>query len=117
MHRYSVSVSPRLESLDVRACFDGHAPARLVASRSAAGFFARAPRIVGGDARGLPIRHGAIQLEGLPDDACIVYTTEMRDTIERQGPRRTGDAEIITTADDWLWRPRELPADTDIEIT
>lgn len=60
--------------------------------------------------------HGELRLEDLSDDACILYATRLRDVIEREGRWRTAGGEIITSADDWLWRPRELPEDADIEI-
>ncbi|HUO83463.1 MAG TPA: hypothetical protein VM616_11470 [Gammaproteobacteria bacterium] len=115
LHRYVVRVDPQLQSLEVRACFDGIAPSRLAASRAAARYLADPPRIAGGVGGQLYRVADELRLEGLPDDTCIDYVTEIENSAasSRYGTVRGA---TITNAADWFWRPRDMPRDADIEI-
>jgi len=108
LHRYTVRVDAGLESLEVRACFDGRVPPRLSASRLAPRSLARAPRSSG--AGRVRLAGEELRLEALPENACIDYAMHTR------GRSDAGRGAIVTHAADWLWRPPELPEDADIEV-
>jgi hypothetical protein len=118
LHRYSVEVSDALDTLRVRACFDGDAPAALVAETSGARTFLETMNIEG---RALAPESGQqVMLAGAPANACVDYRVKLRpaqSAAQTGGPetRRVG-RDMLTSIGDWLWRPPDLAEGAGIEL-
>lgn len=119
LHRYIVEVGESLDSLAVKACFDGKVPGELVAETSGAGTFLEEVRLSG---RQLQPQGGElIALDGAPDNACVDYRVKLRpvtSAAQTGGPetRRIG-RDLLTSVGDWLWRPRVLEEGADVELS
>ena len=118
LHRYTVDVGESLELLAVKACFDGKAPASLVAETSGARAFLEEVRLSG---RLLQAHGEAITLDAAPDNACVDYRVRLRpatSTAQTGGAetRRIG-GDLLTSVGDWLWRPQQLEAGADVEVS
>ena len=119
LHRYTVEVGESLDLLAVRACFDGKAPAALVAETSGARAFLEEVRLSG---RLLRAQGGeVIALEAVPDNACVDYRVKLR---AATSAAQTGGAEtrriggdLLTSVGDWLWRPGELQEGAEVELS
>jgi len=119
LHRYSVSADEALTHLQVRACFDGKPPRRLMAeSLDAAGVLEHAS-LEGGKNAFEP--NGAeLRLGTLPAGACIVYRVDLTDFTARHqrggNPTRHVGSDLVTDLGVWFWRPELLTPDEDIEV-
>ena len=119
VHRYTVVIDPTLEHFDVSACFDGAAPAALVADDSAV-LYLQQMQLRDPDAGKLEIDEWRAKLTSVPDNACVDYAVQLRPKTRGQqtgGPetRRIG-RDLLTSIGDWLWRPAELAPADDIEV-
>ena len=119
LHRYTVAVGESLDLLTVKACFDGKAPAALVAETSGARAFLEEVRVSGR----LLQPHGGevIALVAVPDNACVDYRVKLRPATNAT---QTGGAEtrriggdLLTSVGDWLWRPQELEEGAEVELS
>lgn len=120
IHRYAISVDRELSVLSVRACFAGAAPSELVAESldaSAALIEAR----VEGARRALEPNGTELRLKEIGQDACLAYSVNLRKgggRHDRSGNRnRMIGHDLMTSAGLWLWRPEQLGAGEDIEVT
>lgn len=118
LHKYTVTVSPALDSLSVRACFDGLPPVSLVAESLDA-------TLALGDVRAeatgkLITPSGAIGLKSVGENGCIRYTVDISRPIkvhDRTGGKiRKVGSDVLTSVGLWFWRPEVLDAGEDIEI-
>lgn len=118
LHRYSVEVGEALDTLEVRACFDGDPPAALVAETSGASAFLESMRLEG---RAIaPAGGQQVTLAAAPANACVDYRVKLRpaqSAAQTGGPetRRVG-RDMLTSIGDWLWRPPDLAEGEDIEL-
>lgn len=118
LHKYTVAVSPALDSLSVRACFDGRPPAHLVAESLDA---VLALGQVRAESSGRLIEpSGSISLKSVGDNGCIRYAVDISRPIkvhDRTGGKiRKVGADVLASVGLWLWRPESLEAGEDIEI-
>jgi hypothetical protein len=119
LHRYTVQVGESLDLFTVKACFEGKAPAALVAETSGARAFLEYVRLPG---RTLQAQGGEIiAMDAVPDNACIDYRVKLRPATSAA---QTGGAEtrriggdLLTSVGDWLWRPQALEEGADIELS
>ena len=118
LHRYTVEVGESLDRLAVKACFDGKAPASLVAETSGARAFLEEVRLSG------RLLHGQgeiIALGAAPDNACVDYRIKLQaaTTAAQTGgaeTRRIG-GDLLTSVGDWLWRPQQMEEGADVEVS
>lgn len=107
--RYEFKVSPGLDALQARVCFDGPPPDSLTAAlRSDDVNLREAWFETPGGRRPLPVdlQAGRMDLRAVPVDGCVGYAVELRGGRSLYGgPRveRHGDALVTNTAC-WLWR-------------
>jgi hypothetical protein len=119
LHKYTVAIDPELSTLNIRACFDGAAPATLSAESLDATLALIDIRIEGSRKAIEP--GGSISLKAVPENGCVVYRVDVSRPIRQHD--RTGDKihhlgkDLLTSVGIWLWRPEKLDADEDIEIT
>ena len=116
-HRYEVSVEESLDTLVVRACFGGTAPDALVAASDGARFYLESMRL--GERLLEPVGDKVI-LGAVSEDSCVEYRVKLQPAqsrVQTGGPetRRTG-RDMLTSIGDWLWRPQELDADTELRF-
>ena len=119
LHQYTVSADEALTHLQVRACFDGKPPRRLVAeSLDAAGVLEQAA--VEGTKHAFEPNGTELRLGTLPAGACIVYGVDLTDFTARHqrggNPTRHVGSDLITDLGVWFWRPDTLDPDEDIEV-
>lgn len=120
LHHYRVTVDDTLTRFVVEACFDGPAPAQLVADDGAARFL---QHMAVRDAASATVEVGNREatISGAPANACIDYTVQLEPRVRgRQtgGPEtRRVDADLLTAFGDWLWRPPVLAGTDDVELT
>jgi hypothetical protein len=108
VHRYTVSIDRQLQTLRVRACFDGAPPQALVPVSAHAPYFVETD---GG--KDDPKR---LSLAGLPHDGCITYRVNAAE-IANLGRLTLGSwigGDMIIAPDLWLWRPEDDK--TEIEL-
>ncbi|MCW5623096.1 MAG: hypothetical protein KIT73_00025 [Burkholderiales bacterium] len=120
VHRYEVTVAPDLTTLQVRACFEGALPGRLIAPASTAVAAFRAGWIESGHT---PLHPDGpvLRLPAGMADACVRYDVEL---IEDAAPamfsgavtRRVGP-DLRTEVGLWLWRPVASGDAAPIDIT
>jgi hypothetical protein len=118
VHRFVISIDPQLTQIDVRACFDGRPPERLVAQSLDA-----AIALVGArnESTGKAIKpRGYIPLESVPDGGCLSYQANVSRPIklhDRTGGkiRRVGE-DLAAAVGLWLWRPERLADDEDVAL-
>jgi hypothetical protein len=116
LHRFVIAINPQLTQIDVRACFDGEPPERLVAQSLDA-----AIALIGAwdEATGKSITpRGYIPLKSVPDSGCITYKADVSRPIklhDRTGGkiRRVGK-DLAAAVGLWLWRPEQLADDEDV---
>ena len=119
LHKYTVAIDADLSSLNVRACFDGAAPATLSAESLDATLALTEFRVEGSHKSLKP--SGAINLKAVPENGCVIYRVDVSRPIRQHD--RTGDKiyrigkDLLTSIGIWFWRPEKLDADEDIEIT
>lgn len=94
--RYTVAGDPDLATLRATVCFDGAAPARLVAHDSDAYQHLRVA-VVADSARELAVSPDGIALDGVAPDACVRYV------VVRPGP--------VASTNRWLWFPEHPDPD------
>lgn len=119
LHRYTVAIDEALNTLGVRACFDGRPPAELVAESLDAPLVLIEARVEG--RRGIIEPSGSLSLRSLPENGCLVYSVNVSRPI-RQHDRTDGKVrrlgrDLMTSVGLWLWRPATLAADEDVEIS
>lgn len=118
VHRYEVRVAEALERIMVRACFDGEAPAALVAGDGARRFLERAA-LADGSLVPLPSQD-RISLPALAPDACIEYRVQLqavRGGAQIGGPEtRWIGRDLLTSIGDWLWRPPPEAGDVELRF-
>jgi hypothetical protein len=118
LHRFVISINPELTQIDVRACFDGRPPERLVAMSLDA-----AIALIGAwdESTGKPIKpKGYIPLKSVPDGGCVSYKANVSRPIkvhDRTGGkiRRVGN-DLASAVGLWFWRPERLGADEDVVL-
>ncbi|MCC7548666.1 MAG: hypothetical protein IT532_12950 [Burkholderiales bacterium] len=119
LHRYTVGVDEALQQISVRACFDGPAPHSLVAESLDASLALAEARIEGTRTRLEP--NGAeLGLAGMQDDGCLNYRSALlihggRHQGSSGAARRVGP-DVVTDVGTWLWRPRSLAQNEDVEL-
>jgi hypothetical protein len=118
LHKYEVDIDEALTTISVRACFDGHPPAELVAASLDAPLVLIEARMEGSRKSLQP--SGSLSLRNLPDDGCLRYSVNVSRPI-RQHDRSDGKVrrlgnDLLTSVGLWLWRPAELAVDEDVEI-
>lgn len=119
VHRYTVEVDASLDAFAVKACFDGKTPGALVAETSGAQTFLEEIRLSGRLVQ--PQSGELIALDGAANDACVDYRIKLRPATsgaQTGGPetRRVG-GDLLTSVGDWLWRPRELGENAEVELS
>ncbi len=110
VHQYTVSIDLELQTLKVRACFDGAPPRALVASSEHAPFFAKMA--------GAEEDTKRLSLNGVPDDGCIDYRVDVAG-IAILGQLTLGSwigKDLILAPDVWLWRPADIDADIELRF-
>lgn len=119
LHRYEISIDEALNTLSVRACFDGMPPAELVAESLDAPLALIEARIEG--ARKPIEPSGALPLKQLAANGCLRYQVNVSRPIRRHdrtdGKVRRQGSDLLTSTALWLWRPALLAPDEDIELT
>ena len=118
LHRFVISINPPLTQIDVRACFDGRPPERLVAESLDA-----AIALIGAwnESTGKAITpSGYIPLKSVPDGGCISYKADVSRPIklhDRTGGkiRRVGK-DLATSVGLWFWRPERLGEDEGVVL-
>ncbi|MCU0870266.1 MAG: hypothetical protein MUF30_11850, partial [Burkholderiales bacterium] len=119
VHRYFVGIDPDLRILKVRACFSGTPPEQLVVqSLDAPLAFVEGKVTVG--ARALQPNGTEMRLKGVGDNGCIDYTVNVASRMQHDhsgnSSRRVG-RDAFTEVGLWFWRPAEVPADVEIEVS
>ena len=119
LHKYTVAIDAELSTLNVRACFDGAAPATLSAESLDATLALTEFRVESSRKSIEP--SGSISLKSVPENGCVVYRVDVSRPIRQHD--RTGDKihhvgrDLLTSVGIWFWRPEKLDVDEDIEIT
>ncbi len=118
LHRYTVTINADLTEIDVKACFDGQAPARLVAESLDASV---ALLGVWNDASGEKIApSGYIPLKSIAEDGCIRYQVDVSRPVKRHdrtgGKVRRVGRDVAVSVGLWLWRPEHFAKDEDVEL-
>jgi len=119
LHVYTVSTDAELTGIQVRACFTGKPPRRLVAESLDASTVLEHIGLEGGrksfEPNGTELRLGT-----LPDDACLGYHVDLGGYEARHArggsPTRHVGSDLITDVGVWFWRPDTLAEDEDIEV-
>ena len=112
VHRFVISINPQLTQIDVRACFDGQPPERLVAQSLDATIALVGVR---NESTGKAIKpSGYIPLKSVPDGGCLSYQADVSRPInlhDRTGGkiRRVGE-DLAAAVGLWLWRPERHPS-------
>ena len=119
LHHYTVSTDEALLHIEVRACFDGRPPRRLMAeSLDAAGVLEQAA--LEGAKNSFEPNGAELRLGTLPDGACIGYRVNLSEFGARHqrggNPTRHVGSDLITDLGVWFWRPDTLEPDEDIEV-
>lgn len=120
VHRYTVSAEDDLRSLGVRVCFSGTPPPQLVVESldaPAAFVDGKAP----GAARRFAPNGTELSLKGVPDNGCIEYLVNLgggqgKHDYSGNSTKRIGK-DVFTEIGLWFWRPAELAADEDLEVS
>jgi hypothetical protein len=119
LHKYTVAVDAELSTLSVRACFSGTAPATLSAESLDAPLALIDFHVESSRKSIEP--SGSISLKSVPENGCVAYRVDVSRPIRQHD--RTGDKihhvgkDLLTSVGIWLWRPEQLEAGEDIEIT
>lgn len=119
LHRYLVKLDDSLEKLTVAACFDGPAPAMLVAHEAAALYLVDM-RVRNAAPAKVTIQRHEARLTNVPENACVDYRVQLkpiRSGAQSGGPetRRVGRA-LLTAIGDWLWRPPTSEPTENLEV-
>ena len=119
-HRYTVSTSPDLETISVRACFESPAPSSLVTgNRKAREYLRKAIREHKGGAAPLTVRRRSLSLSGVTAGDCIRYEVDVRKALaapEDERVARMIGSDLTIRGSAWFWRPRHVGPENDIEI-
>ncbi|MGD8858771.1 MAG: hypothetical protein PVI30_02095 [Myxococcales bacterium] len=105
---YEFRVSPDLDRVDARVCFEGAPPRELSCGVAWGRSYLRGARTDAGDP--LPRRDQRIVSAGLPRDGCLRYEVDVGAVAEERGglqAQRRGGA-LLTNLALWLWRPARL---------
>src|SRR5690606_12267416 len=107
LHRYEISIDEALNTLSVRACFDGTPPEELVAESLDAPLALIEAQIEGA---GKPLEpSGALPLKQLGANGCLRYQVNVSRPIRRHdrtdGKVRRQGGDLLTSTALWLWRP------------
>ncbi|MEO8039796.1 MAG: hypothetical protein ABI794_13585 [Betaproteobacteria bacterium] len=121
VHHYEVSVDPDMRALHVKACFAGSPPSQLVAeSLDAPAAFVEGKAVV---ERRQPIEPNGTEmsLKDIGANGCIQYTVNLgggyaKNDLSGNTTKRVG-RDLFTEVGLWLWRPAQLAAEEDIEIS
>ena len=119
LHRYTVAIDSEIKQMEVRACFDGQPPDKLVAESLDATF---ALTEVRNEATGQIIKpKGYVPLDSVADDGCVHYGVDVSKPVTRHdrtgGKIRRFGTDAAISAGLWLWRPERLDPDTDVELS
>lgn len=120
LHQYLVKVDATLERLSVAACFDGPAPALLVAESEAASLYLQQVQLRRLPAVKVLASGEQMPLPPLPPDSCVDYEVRLRPAqggAQSGGPetRRIG-SDLLTSVGDWLWRPAAMSEGEDVAL-
>lgn len=111
---YTVATDEHLEYLDVRACFEGSVPHRLIARNERAPDLLSAARLLtGDDSIELKPQGSTLTLPRTDAPACVQYRVDLSAISKRQwrsGNWRTRDAVVLNPAL-WLWVPDGVQQD------
>jgi hypothetical protein len=115
--RYEVRAGAGLHKLEVRVCFDGVAPERLIPGEAFAYDFLLHAR----DDRGAPLEvvENGIRLPERATGRCFDYGVDL-DRLTDYGSRTVGrrvGRDIVLSHDAWLWRPNRYRTGPDIRLT
>lgn len=118
LHSYRVALDAALETIKVSACFAGTAPSELVSGSARASPYVREVYSRHGPERFLTPEHGVIQIPARPAGSCLDYVVDFGVELKwrvNDTPRRVGK-DLLVAQGLWLWRPRHLAADEDIDL-
>ena len=119
MHRYDVVIASDLGEIDVHACFDDRAPARLVSTAPQAARFLRNPHITAAPARPLDYDGNGIDLPeevaGATPPPCVDYAVDLAAAVRAELGRfaQRWQRDLTTTPALRLWRPRPAAGGND----
>lgn len=121
IHRYDVTVDAEIRSMRVKACFAGLPPAVLVAeSLDAPAAFVEGKAVM---ERRQPIQPNGteMRLRDIAEDGCIEYSVNLaggytKNDLSGNTTKRVG-RDLFTEVGLWFWRPAQLAAGEDIEVT
>ncbi len=117
-HHFVISINPELTRINVRACFEGQPPERLVAESLDAVI-----ALIGAwnETTGKAITpSGYIPLKSVPDGGCVRYEADVSRPIkvhDRSGGkiRRVGN-DLAAATGLWFWRPEQLGSDESVQL-
>lgn len=108
---YEVQVAQSLDRADVRICFSGSPPERLIPGVPLADAYTHQVRTAEGEP--LPRRGQGYALGSLGEDACVDYWVDFAGLTDSGATGRmvgrTGDS-LMVRPSLWIWRPDMLPA-------
>lgn len=121
LHRYDVTVDAELRNMRVKACFAGPPPALLVAeSLDAPAAFVEGKAVM---ERRQPLQPNGteMRLKDIASDGCIEYSVNLaggyaKNDLSGNTTKRVG-RDLFTEVGLWFWRPPQLDAAEDIEVT
>ncbi|MCG8434209.1 MAG: hypothetical protein MJA83_09275, partial [Gammaproteobacteria bacterium] len=119
LHHYRVHVDTEFKSMDVRACFTDTMPEQLAAGSGAAQSYLQHMRAtVKGRTVAIQPRGRIVNLPRVPDDLCVEYQVNIDgiSAVRRMDVGLRSEQSLLLGINYWLWRPRKLDADSDIEI-
>ncbi len=119
LHHYEVTLDPQLSRIQVRACFSGETPRRLVAGSLDAASALREAHWSGGRRPAEP-NGPELRLGPAPGEPCFLYEVDVaaaRRHHEKGGSdTRHYGQDLVTSLGVWFWRPEELGPEEDIEV-
>ena len=105
--KYQARIDPDLHYVDVRACFDGQPPQRLVAlAKDVDDQLLQAAVLSGGGQSPIPWDANGMDLSGVPNNGCVMYRMEL--TTQPYFGAQFSQARVADIVG-WLWRPSKRP--------